>query len=133
MLTNYDPYVQPDPELWLSMDESERTYLVEEYHREAEIEVPNMMLHCAIHTTVENQIALGDEIPVERKLEQLLGEGLDRHDAIHAIGSVLAEFIYNMLHDKKISNEDPNEAYYTELASLTAESWRSSYEDIEEE
>jgi len=76
---------------------------------------------------------LGDEIPVERKLEQLLGEGLDRHDAIHAIGSVLAEFIYNMLHDKKISNEDPNEAYYTELASLTAESWRSSYEDIEEE
>ena len=132
MLTEYDPYEQPDPELWLSMDESERMFMVEEFHTEAEIEVPSMMLHCAIHTTVENQIALGDELPVERKLDQLLGEGLDRHEAIHAIGSVLAEYMYHMLHEKK-SETDPNEEYFKELASLTAESWRSAYEDMEEE
>jgi hypothetical protein len=132
MLTNYDPYVQSDPELWLSMDESERIFLVEEYHTDAEVEVPSMMLHCAIHTTVENQIALGDELPVERKMEQLLGEGLDRHEAIHAIGSVLAEHMYHMLHDKK-SDEDPNETYFKELASLTAEGWIAAYEDMDEE
>jgi hypothetical protein len=130
MLTNYDPHAQPDPELWLSMDESERLYLVEEYHLGSDIEVPNMMLHCAIHLTVENQIAMGEELPVEQKMKQLLGEGLDRHEAIHAIGSVLSEHIYHVLHDKR-SNKDPNEEYFKELASLTAQSWISSYEDLE--
>jgi hypothetical protein len=128
----YDPHIQPDPELWISMDESERLYLVEEYHQGSGIELPNMTLHCAIHCTVENQIAMGEELPVKRKLEQLLEEGLDRHEAIHAIGSVLAGHIYHMLKDKK-SSKDPNEAYYRELASLTAEGWVSSYEDLENE
>jgi hypothetical protein len=31
---------------------------------------------------VENQAALGDEIPVRGTLERLMGEGLDRHAAI---------------------------------------------------
>ncbi|HEY45881.1 MAG TPA: DUF1841 family protein [Anaerolineae bacterium] len=130
MLANYDPHMQPDPKLWLLMDESERLFLVKEYHQESDIEVPNMMLHCAFHLTVENQIAMGEELPVERKLKQLLGEGLDRHEAIHAIGSVLAEHIYHMLHDKR-SSKDPNEEYFKELASLNAQSWISSYEDLE--
>ncbi len=42
------------------------------------------------HVVVENQIALGDEIPVARNLHQLMAQGLDRHDAIHAIASVKA-------------------------------------------
>jgi hypothetical protein len=131
MLTKYDPYIQPDSRVWLSMDESERLYLVEEYHQGSGLEFPDRMLHCAIHLTVENQIAMGEELPVEQKLEQLLDEGLDRHDAIHAIGSVLAQHIYRMLHDKE-NNEDPNEEYFKELASLTAQSWISSYEEPEE-
>jgi hypothetical protein len=42
---------------------------------------------------VEAQIALGDETPASRIAQRLIGEGLDRHDAIHAIGMVLAEHI----------------------------------------
>jgi hypothetical protein len=38
----------------------------------------------------EDQIALGDEIPARRTLVRLMEEGLDRHEAIHAIDSALA-------------------------------------------
>jgi hypothetical protein len=33
---------------------------------------------------------LRNSIPVEHTLQRLLSEGLDRHEAIYAIGSVLA-------------------------------------------
>lgn len=113
------------------MDESERLNQVVEFHRRAKIQIPSMMVHCAIHTTVENQIAMGEELPVERKLKQLIQEGLDRHEAIHAIGSVLANHIYNLLKEKT-EMQDPNEEYYKELAHLTAEKWKSSYEGMDE-
>ena len=55
-------------------------------------------------------------------------EGLDRHEAVHAIGSVLAEHIYGMLsEDSKL--DDPNVAYYEELEPLTAKSWRERYSE----
>src|SRR5437016_9813537 len=59
---------------------------------------------------VENQVALGDEIPVRRTLERLRAEGLDRHDAVHAAGSVLAKRIYDLLR---------SEEHTSELQSLT--------------
>ena len=131
MQTKYDPHKTPDPELWLSMDESDRLHLVEEYHRRMRIEIPDRMLHSAIHATVENQIAMGDELPVRGKLEELMAEGLDRHEAVHAIGSVLAEHLYYLVKDKK-TRTDPHGPYFKALASLTAESWRAAYEDMEE-
>jgi hypothetical protein len=131
MQTKYDPHKTPDSKLWLSVDESERLHLVEEYHRKMKIEIPDMMLHSAIHTTIENQIAMGDELPVRAKLEALMVEGLDRHDAIHAIGSVLAEHLYNLVNEKR-TKMDPHERYFKALASLTAESWMAAYEDMEE-
>jgi len=72
---------------------------------------------------VENQIALGDEIPVKAKLLSLMREGLDRHEALHAIGSVLAEHIYNLL-SHEASQDDINVRYHQALEVLTAESWR---------
>lgn len=50
-----------------------------------------------IHVVVENQIALGDEIPVRRAVQRLMSEGLDRHDSIHAVGSVLIGHIGELL------------------------------------
>jgi hypothetical protein len=46
------------------------------------------------HVIVENQVALGEAYPVQSVLLRLMEEGLDRHDAIHAIGSVLAERLF---------------------------------------
>jgi hypothetical protein len=61
------------------------------YHRRARIRLPNEKLHATLHAIVEAQIALGDETPACRIALCLIGDGLDPHDAIHAIGMVLAK------------------------------------------
>jgi hypothetical protein len=126
-MERYNPLEPPDPEEWISMDEMERIQLVEEYHRRARIRLPNAAAHALFHATVENQIALGDETPVKRTVERLMSEGLDRHDAIHAVGSALAGHIYDLLRQgDAVPQADPNPAYYAALDKLTAEAWRRS-------
>lgn len=120
----YDPEVGPDPSRWQELREDERIMLVEAYHRRAGIEVPNMMLHATMHVIIENQVAMGDELPVRRTIERLMGEGLDRHDAVHAVGSVLAAHITDTLRAGNPNNEAYNEA----VERLTAESWRQDFE-----
>ena len=120
----YDPHQTPDPEKWLGLDEAERHALVEAHHRLAKVELPNATLHAVIHTVVENQLAMG--IPeVRSALERLIGEGLDRHDALHAIGSLLAERMYEVL-EGSAKGLEPNQAYLLKLEQLTAEKWRDS-------
>jgi hypothetical protein len=121
----YDPLEAPDPEEWLELDEQERIDLVRDDHRRAGIRLPNEKLHATLHAIVEAQIALGDETPAGRIAQRLIGEGLDRHDAIHAIGMVLAEHIYDVLKTTK-SDKDPNAPYFVALERLTAEDWRRS-------
>jgi hypothetical protein len=122
---HYDPLEGPDPEEWLELDEHERIELVRDYHRRTRIHLPNEKLHATLHAIVEAQIALGDETPARRIAQRLIGEGLDRHDAIHAIGMVLAEHIYDVLKTAK-SDKDPNAPYFAALERLTAEDWRRS-------
>jgi hypothetical protein len=50
-------------------------------------------------------------------------EGLDRHEAIHAIGSVLSEELFVVM-SAQSAEGDPNADYTEKLKSLTAESWR---------
>ena len=120
---HYDPQRAPDPKSWLALDEEERIVLALQYHRRARVRLPNARLHATIHVIVENQVALGDEIPVRRTLERLRAEGLDRHDAVHAIGSVTTKHIYDLLKEGPPAG-DPNAPYWAELQSLTAEGWR---------
>lgn len=126
----YDADVGPDPEGWLSSDEDERIEAVAEYHRslrEPHPATPSPQLHAGIHATVEYQIALGDETPVKATLERLLREGLERHDAIHAIGSVLAEHMWTLMRDEVETpvGTDPSQRYYTALERLDVEAWRT--------
>jgi hypothetical protein len=127
MITRYDPAVAPDPAAWAALDEAEATTLVERHHRSSRCDHPpatNRRVHASIHVIVENQIALGDELPVAATVRRLMAEGLTRHEAVHAVGSVLAGRIYEML--KHGEPSDPNAKYHQELAELTAESWRQS-------
>jgi hypothetical protein len=122
-MKRYDALESPNAAEWLDLDEQERLDLVLRYHRRARERIPNVHLHAIIHAIVENQIAMGDELPVRRTLERLLAEGLDRHDAIHAIGSVLAWQMYGTLrHDP--GPGDPNREYWAKLEDLSAEGWR---------
>ena len=60
-------------------------------------------------------------------LTRLQNEGLSRHDAVHAIGSVLAEHIYELLKGEPGSaGGDPNAAYAEGLKKLTAAAWQNA-------
>jgi hypothetical protein len=98
------------------------------YHEKKEISLPSPHSHAAIHVTVENQIAMGDEIPVAGHLERLMAEGLDRHEAIHAIGMVLVEHIYALLQDQDLG-QDVNQSYFEGLERMTATKWLESGSD----
>lgn len=126
-MNEYDPTRRLDHEAWLALDELERIDLVEDYHRSAGFELPNERLHATIHAIVENQVAMGAKTPVEATLERLMREGLDRHDAVHAIGQVLASHIYDHL-GGGVPAGDPNEPYHEQLGTLTASGWLAQFE-----
>lgn len=123
-MKRYDPAVAPSPSEWLGLDERERLQLVQRYHERAKIELPNAKVHAVMHTVVENQLAEG--IPeVVATFDRLQTEGLDRHDALHAIGSVLAEHMFRLMQEAP-TGVDPNAAYFYELRALTAAKWLAS-------
>src|ERR1700685_3693810 len=126
MLERYDPLRAPASQEWLDMGELSRIALVENYHRRAGIRLPNSRLHATFHVIVENQAALGDETPVRKTLERLMKERIDRHEAIHAVGSVLTEFISDVLKDSS-PQSDPNVPYYAALERLTVQNWRKDF------
>jgi hypothetical protein len=126
-MKNYDPEVDQTPTEWLATGEAERIAAVEAYHRRRRIRLPQPTLHAIMHTIVENQIALGEEV-VSETLARLRSEGLTRHEAIHAIGMVLAEHIYHVLKNQAGQSPDMNQPYLDQLRQLTAEQWRQSGE-----
>jgi hypothetical protein len=120
----YDAIEQPDSEIWLDLDETERADLVIDYHRRIGVQLETPELHATAHVVVENQVALGDATPVPETLDRLMDEGLDRHEAVHAIGSILMRIMFDALH-KPDDGCDINANYYRELTLLTAADWRS--------
>ena len=127
-MKQYDPLEAPDSEEWLSLDEAERIELAQDYHRRARIRLPNEKVHATLHATVENQIALGDETPVRRTVARLMAEGLDRHEAVHAIGLALVEHMSDVL-SNAVSDADPNQRYFAAIERLTAEDWLRAADD----
>lgn len=118
----YDPDIGPDSNRWLDSDDEARTQAIREYHRQAGQPIgQNPNLHAAIHAVVENQLAEG-HAAATATLSRLISEGLDRHDAIHAIGAIVAAEMFNVL--KHQSPHDP-ERYARKLEALTAARWRA--------
>jgi tetratricopeptide (TPR) repeat protein len=123
MNPEYDPYNPIDAEEWLALSELERTDLVSEYHLASGIEVPSLEAHASFHVVVENQIA--EDVPeVRTTLARLMKEGLDRHDAIHAIGTVLADNIRLMFGSSEDDDADAfMKSYASDLKNFTAQAW----------
>ena len=122
----YDAGKAPDPEQWLELDEFDRLDQVIDYHKRAKLAVgENDRLHAGVHVIVENQLAMGDLMVVPATLDRLIREGLDRHDAIHAIACVLMGIVFDAVRGPRGKPIDINDAYGRELGELTAASWRS--------
>jgi len=122
-MERYDPHRAPDPAEWNALSESERMALVQDYHRRARINVPNLPIHAGAHMIVENQAALGDELPVRRAIRRLMDGGLDRHQAVHAVASVFTDALYDLLKSPDSAAID-QESYNAAVERLTAERWR---------
>lgn len=123
-MPTYEPSKKPNAEEWLALDESERLDLVRDFHHREKIRLPKPDAHAVVHVIIENQLAEG--LPAATAtLARLQSEGLDRHEALHAMGSVLLEHMRNLMNGSR-SAPDPNEPYLAALEQLTADSWRRS-------
>jgi hypothetical protein len=121
----YDPASDPDPTAWLETDEAERIEAIMTFHMR--IRDPNQgenpRMHALVHLIVENQLALTDGTESTKlALARLRREGLGRHEAIHAIGSVVAQGIAEVLSSKKPLDDA---AFARKLAALSAAAWRA--------
>ncbi|MBI4002477.1 MAG: hypothetical protein HY348_11925 [Nitrospira defluvii] len=121
----YNPDVAPDPDTWLALDESQRLDLVSAYHRRTRAKLPDVHLHAAVHVIVENQLTDGFDLARDA-LDRLRAEGLDRHEAIHAISSVLVKHV-GSLRREGATPRDPNAPYCQALQALTARGWREEF------
>ena len=123
----YDPESQPNAKAWLALDEQERISLAERYHLRAKTELPSVKTHAAFHAIIENQIALGLGAVV-RAIPRLIKQGLSRHDAIHAIASVLADHLYEQANAKTEDSTEVIQARYdAEVERLNAKEWRAKF------
>jgi hypothetical protein len=122
----YDALKAPDPQDWLDLDEQERIDEVIEYHRRHHLPMgESVKLHGVAHVVVENQIAFGDSPAVPETVARLMGEALDRREAIHAVGSVVMGIVFDAVRARGKDAGAISAKISRELATLTAESWRS--------
>lgn len=126
MIYSYNPNKAPNPKEWLALDEQERIDLIYSYHFNQTESTPDLQMHAVVHNIVENQIAMGDRIPVKKTLNRLMNEGLDRHMAIHAIGSELVEYMFNVSQDGP-GGGHTEEEYFENLKTLTASGYIEKY------
>ena len=118
----YDPDIAPDATRWLETDDDARLLAIRRYHERAGEDLgEGAGAHFVIHNAVENQLAEG-HLAATDALERLMAEGLDRHETIHAIGSIVAAEIFDLMKHK--TPYDPDR-YARRLRELTALRWRS--------
>lgn len=123
----YDADVIPDPAVWLAASEDERLEWVGLYHDGDDyFEVSGIdpeearQVHIGLHVAVENQLAANDPLAARRAMQRLSEQGVDRHDAIHAIAWVL---LTEMVASEKEQRDFSNQGYEAGLDALTLESW----------
>ena len=124
-MTTYDPDKPPNASQWLAQDEGVRLMLVTNYHQGLDLPESRLRLHAAIHVVVENQIALGEEAVIDA-MTRLQAEGLSRHDAVHAIGMVVSEHLFEILRTDSDDTVKKTTPYLDRLKQLTADAWRKS-------
>jgi hypothetical protein len=118
----YDAQRGPDAGEWRQAEEGERLEAVRTYHREQGERLPSARLHAAIHVVIETQLAEG-YAPTARALARLRRRGLDRHEAIHAIGSVAAQELHALLSGSAKAFDAA--AFERALDALDGEAWRA--------
>jgi hypothetical protein len=125
--TSYNPERQPEAGSWLELPEVERMRMVTTYHMVNREKSGSQKAHAAFHVAVENRIAMGQG-PTVRAMERLCRQGLSRHDAIHAVSSVIANQLFEV---SKLPPGQNDSTLQTELNAaierLDGKSWLASH------
>lgn len=121
-MEKYNPFKSIDPAEWLELDEAERIVLVRGFHENLEDEMPDdaLSFHSSVHVIVENQLAIGVEL-IPETIAKLTRQGLNRHEAIHAIGAIVSEDIFDMV--KGNVQEFSPKKYRRKLEKISAKRW----------
>ena len=123
----YDPENAPNAQSWLELDEQERIAAAEAFHRREGLELPSVNAHAVFHAIVENQIAMG-VAAVVRAIPRLMKQRLSRHDAIHAVASVLAEHLHEQENEEvEDTAAASNARYEASVERLNAKEWLAKY------
>ncbi len=120
-MENYHPSKSPDPEVWMALDEERRVELVRNAHQAAGaiFEEGAEAVHSILHVIVENQLAMNTE-PVPATVARLTRQGLNRHEAVHAVGAVISDDLFKMLKKGQVHDF---KKYRHRLNKLTAKRW----------
>ena len=86
--------------------------------REVNGMIVNPFVHTVLHVTIDRQLQLGDPEFVALAFERLVGQGMDSHEALHAIIAIYAD-----LHFAKTRRDMQFDAlaYETQINSLSYE------------
>jgi len=125
-MMKYDPTKALDGDAWLELDDETRIRLAETAHVVLEPWHPgggkSMRPHAVAHAVAETLVAQGG--PGRAALVRLVRQGLRRHEAIHAIGSMFDEHTRSVAGSRaKLADVDP--ALMRSLGSLTAHKWQA--------
>lgn len=112
----------PDPARWLAADEVVRTEAIRAHHDTLaeHPDGPDPALHAAFHLIGENQVAAGQPPETAAAVARLIAGGTTRHEAIHAVMSIVATEVFTMLRDKRTYDRAGTTRA---LAKLRAEDW----------
>jgi hypothetical protein len=78
-------------------------------------------MHDLFHVIVENQLAAGDSPESAATLDRLVREDVPRHDAIHAVASIVAAEMHGAMTEQRTYDHD---RVARDLARLRAADWR---------
>lgn len=116
-MNKYDPDKTPAPAEWKQLSQEKQKELIKAYHDMIGIPVPNIEKHVTLHLIVEDQIAMGDSIPVGNEVSRLLKEGAGRHTVIHAVANA---FVRLQEKGKEHPSIRPSPvSYFKELEALS--------------
>ena len=95
-METYDPDLAPEAAAWLALDEQLRITYALTAHRDRFPDAlhnadANEIMHGSLHAIIETQIASASPEVTGLTIQRLIGEGLMRHAAIHAVMIILAE------------------------------------------
>ncbi len=118
----YDAALGPDPGVWLNLDQGDMILAIEHHHVRERLRSRSSGLHshAVVHMAVETQLAEDHPSESRQALERLRAQGLDRHEAVHALGAVFSAHLGQAVRTDHFDQQ----GYARDLAQLDAEAWR---------